>query len=156
VPPNCQFYVDDIESDWPYTSAGAFDYIHGRGLGGSVKDWRRLYRNAHDNLKPEGWMGIQEWCITTAHGSFMLSPDEGSNWYMAKRPRQKTLSWYQLEQRCECIEPFTLAPLTRYLGSSKEETQVLMAGVRTDFRNRENHLYCSFHYVYGQKPMATN
>lgn len=61
VPPNCQFYVDDIESDWPYTSAEPFDYIHGRGLGGSVKDWRRLYRNVYDNLKPGGWMEIQEY-----------------------------------------------------------------------------------------------
>ncbi len=35
VPANCKFIVDDIESDWLYKPNEAFDYIHGRGLGGA-------------------------------------------------------------------------------------------------------------------------
>jgi SAM-dependent methyltransferase len=35
VPPNCKFVIDDFERDWVYSPHEAFDYIHGRGLGGS-------------------------------------------------------------------------------------------------------------------------
>jgi SAM-dependent methyltransferase len=35
VPTNCKFIVDDIESEWLYRPHEAFDYIHGRGLGGA-------------------------------------------------------------------------------------------------------------------------
>jgi hypothetical protein len=35
VPANCKFIVDDLESEWLYQPSEAFDYIHGRGLGGA-------------------------------------------------------------------------------------------------------------------------
>jgi hypothetical protein len=60
---------------------------------------------------------------------------------------------YQMEQMCDCVESFTLALLTRVLKWSIEETQILMAGVRNDFRNRKNHLYVAFHFVCGRKPL---
>lgn len=50
------------------------------------------------------------------------------------------------------IEPFTLALLTRVLGWSVESTQVLMAKVRNEFRDKKNHIYSYFHFVYGRKP----
>jgi hypothetical protein len=52
----------------------------------------------------------------------------------------------------EAVAPFTLALFTRTLGWSREETEVLMAGVRSDLRNRNNHIYSYFHFVYGRKP----
>ena len=39
VPPNAKFVIEDAESDWLYAPAEAFDYIHGRSLGGSIADW---------------------------------------------------------------------------------------------------------------------
>lgn len=42
VPPNVQFEVDDIESDWTYKSP--FDFIHARYLATSIRDWPRLFR----------------------------------------------------------------------------------------------------------------
>ena len=60
---------------------------------------------------------------------------------------------YQLEQMVASVEPATLGPLTRVLGWSNEKMQVLIAGVKGDFRNRKNHLYVNFHFVYGRKPM---
>lgn len=68
-------------------------------------------------------------------------------------PKLKNLGLHQLEQMCESVEPFTLALLTRILGWSNEETQVLMANVQSEFRNKKNHLYGVFHFVYGQKPL---
>ncbi len=70
-----------------------------------------------------------------------------------KDPKMKELGLYQMEQMCACVEPFTLALLTRILGWSNDECQVLMAGVRRDFRNKANHLYANFHFVYGRKAL---
>jgi hypothetical protein len=61
VPPNCKFYVDDIESEWAYPPAEHFDYIHGRALCGSIADWRKLFAQALSNLKPGGYLEMQEY-----------------------------------------------------------------------------------------------
>jgi trans-aconitate methyltransferase len=59
-PPNCKFYVDDVESEWIYLPQEAFDYIHGRVIGGSISDWGRLLSQVHAHLKPGGWVEFQE------------------------------------------------------------------------------------------------
>ncbi|KIW33391.1 uncharacterized protein PV07_00245 [Cladophialophora immunda] len=61
VPPNCKFVIDDAESDWLYRPEEAFDYIHWRGLGGSVADWPRYYRQVWNHLVPGGWCEAQEY-----------------------------------------------------------------------------------------------
>lgn len=61
VPPNCKFYVDDIESDWIFGPDEAFDFIHGRSMCGSIADFNALYRNCYANLKPGGWIEVQEY-----------------------------------------------------------------------------------------------
>jgi hypothetical protein len=61
---------------------------------------------------------------------------------------------FHVEQMVACAEPFALALLTRVLGWSTDKTQILMAGVKNDFRNRKNHLYTASHFVYGRKPAA--
>lgn len=58
VPPNCYFEVDDYESDWDFSKP--FDFIHGRALAGSVKDYPNLFRRIHNNLKPGGWVEMVE------------------------------------------------------------------------------------------------
>ena len=55
-------------------------------------------------------------------------------------------------QMLEAVEPLAIAFFTRILGHSYERAQVLMAGVRSEFRDPKNHLYAVYHYVYGQKP----
>lgn len=61
VPPNCKFEVDDFEGEWTYRPEEAFDYIHGRGLGGSVKEWDLFYSRLFKTLKPGGWVEMQEY-----------------------------------------------------------------------------------------------
>jgi len=63
VPPNCKFYVEDLESPWNYAVAEHFDFIHGRGLCGSVADWKKLFAQAYENLKPGGWFEMQEFDV---------------------------------------------------------------------------------------------
>ena len=68
----------------------------------------------------------------------------------------KELGRYQLEQMCAAVESFGLALLTRVCGWGQDETQVLIAGVRRELRNPKNHLYTTFHFVYGQKPGSSS
>lgn len=67
-------------------------------------------------------------------------------------PKLKEIGLYQLEQMCDAVESFTLAVLTRILGWGYAECEVLVANVRRDFRNKQNHLYSVRHFVYGRKP----
>ena len=55
VPPNCHFFVDDMESEWIFEK-NSFDFIHLRCLMGSISDWPALYRQAYEHLKPGGWI----------------------------------------------------------------------------------------------------
>ena len=58
VPPNCQFYIDDAETEWSF--AEPFDFIHGRALCGGIADWPAFYEQAFRNLKPGGWLEMQD------------------------------------------------------------------------------------------------
>ncbi|KAH7336594.1 S-adenosyl-L-methionine-dependent methyltransferase [Rhexocercosporidium sp. MPI-PUGE-AT-0058] len=58
VAPNCKFIVDDVEDDWVYSN---FDFVHGRGMAGSIKDWEKLYRQIFENLNPGGFLEMQEY-----------------------------------------------------------------------------------------------
>ena len=64
VPPNCKFYVDDFESEWTFNPEEAFDFIHGRALAGNIKDFDLLYHRIYENLKPGGWLEMQEYQAT--------------------------------------------------------------------------------------------
>lgn len=60
VPNNCRFLVDDVESDWNYSSAEAFDLIHGRSMAGGIADWKLLLERILGSLKPGGILEMQE------------------------------------------------------------------------------------------------
>jgi hypothetical protein len=51
VPPNCRFEIDDAEEDWVYAE-NSFDYIHGRDLYHSIRDWPRLIGQAYKWAAP--------------------------------------------------------------------------------------------------------
>ncbi|KAF3479485.1 uncharacterized protein GIQ15_06461 [Arthroderma uncinatum] len=60
VPPNLKFIVDDVEDEWGYEDS-PFDYIHGRFLIASIRDWQKLIRQAFSCTKPGGWVEFQDW-----------------------------------------------------------------------------------------------
>ena len=60
VPPNAKFYIDDAESAWVYQPEEKFDFIHSRGMSGSIGDWDKLIQQAYANLQPGGWLEFQE------------------------------------------------------------------------------------------------
>ncbi|RDW82220.1 hypothetical protein BP6252_03332 [Coleophoma cylindrospora] len=57
IPPNLVFEVDDIEDEWRHNP---FSYIHFRSLSGAIKDWKRLLKEAYDNLEPGGYLEVTE------------------------------------------------------------------------------------------------
>lgn len=57
VPPNCQFEILDIESDWLYRKS-RFDLIHARELIFAIRDWPTLISQAYDHLVPGGYLEL--------------------------------------------------------------------------------------------------
>ncbi|KAK0649532.1 S-adenosyl-L-methionine-dependent methyltransferase [Cercophora newfieldiana] len=56
VPPNVEFFVDDLEADWTY--ATPFDFIYMRLLTGSILDWPKLFGQAFNHLTPGGYIEL--------------------------------------------------------------------------------------------------
>ncbi|KAE8353143.1 S-adenosyl-L-methionine-dependent methyltransferase [Aspergillus coremiiformis] len=57
VPPNCQFEIDNFESDWLYKTP--FDYIHARELAGCIGNVDKLFRQAFDHTSSGGYFELQ-------------------------------------------------------------------------------------------------
>ncbi|KAE8367216.1 S-adenosyl-L-methionine-dependent methyltransferase [Aspergillus caelatus] len=68
VPPNCQFEIDDFESDWLYRTP--FDYIHARELSGCIGNIDKLFRQVFDHTSSGGYFELQ---AVSAH---FLSDDD--------------------------------------------------------------------------------
>ncbi|KAK4452012.1 Phosphoethanolamine N-methyltransferase [Podospora aff. communis PSN243] len=56
IPPNLEFFVDDLESDWTFVQP--FDFIYCRLLTGSILDWPKLFGQAFANLNPGGYIEL--------------------------------------------------------------------------------------------------
>ncbi|KAK0617644.1 S-adenosyl-L-methionine-dependent methyltransferase [Immersiella caudata] len=59
VPPNLKFEIEDCTQEWTFPPSH-FDFIHIRGLVGSIDDWPLLYQRAFTALKPGGWLESYE------------------------------------------------------------------------------------------------
>lgn len=88
VPPNLSFIVDDATKVWAFGTP--FDYVHTRAIASGIRDWPSLVEQAFQNLKPGGWLEMQEF-----HLPFMC--DDGS------LPPDSTLAKFTVEQ-FEAIE----------------------------------------------------
>ncbi|KAL8708087.1 MAG: hypothetical protein Q9220_006940 [cf. Caloplaca sp. 1 TL-2023] len=62
VPANCSFVVADAESDdWGFAELRErFDFIHGRMLAISIRDWPAFIKRCHQRLKPGGWLELND------------------------------------------------------------------------------------------------
>ncbi|KXX79869.1 Phosphoethanolamine N-methyltransferase 1 [Madurella mycetomatis] len=69
VPPNVEFFVDDLESEWSFSNK--FDFIYLRFLTGSIKNWPRLFEQAYAHMTPGGYI---ELCDV----AFPLVSDDGT------------------------------------------------------------------------------
>lgn len=56
VPLNCFFEIDDYESKWDFSDP--FDFVHGRNLGGTVRDFPVLLQRAKENMNNGAWIEL--------------------------------------------------------------------------------------------------
>ena len=72
VPPNVRFEIDDAADDWTFPKE-SFDFIHVRGLFGSIRDWPKFYRQVLAHLKPGGYYEQLE-CSCHSHADDDTTP----------------------------------------------------------------------------------
>lgn len=58
-----------------------------------------------------------------------------------KDKHMKKIGQFSCANTLQGVEAFAMAPLTRYLGWSKDEVQILAAGAKTDIKNAGIHAY---------------
>jgi hypothetical protein len=69
-----------------------------------------------------------------------------------KDPKLKEIGRYERVQILDAVESYTLAPFTRILGRSLQETQVRMERVKCELVDPKLHLYSVRYIIYGRKP----
>ncbi|KAK4156297.1 Phosphoethanolamine N-methyltransferase [Chaetomidium leptoderma] len=58
VPPNVEFFVDDLEAEWTFVNP--FDFIYMRMMTGSIRDWPKLIGQAYRHLHPGGYIELAD------------------------------------------------------------------------------------------------
>ncbi|RDW81498.1 class I SAM-dependent methyltransferase [Aspergillus mulundensis] len=193
VAPNCRFEIDDFELDWNFSHP--FDYIHMRGIEGSVRDFPRLFKQAHDNLSPGGWFEIcdftvgifsdddsaekatnlQQWrdLLVEASQKFGKEFSVAQNYQQwmidagfddvreeiykvpfspwARDPKLKSLGRFHQANMLEALDAYSLALMTRFLGWTVDEVEVLLKAVRKELLDRKLHIYSRLYVVYGRR-----
>ncbi|KAL4781346.1 S-adenosyl-L-methionine-dependent methyltransferase [Aspergillus varians] len=69
----------------------------------------------------------------------------------AKDAHLKELGRYQQTNMLEALEAYSLALMTRFLGWTVEDVQLLLVGVRKELLDRTLHIYSRLYVVYGQR-----
>ncbi|EGO58110.1 hypothetical protein NEUTE1DRAFT_41271 [Neurospora tetrasperma FGSC 2508] len=57
VPFNVEFHIENAEDEW-IRPADAVDLVHFRNMEGAFSDWRYIYQQAYNCLKPGGWIEV--------------------------------------------------------------------------------------------------
>ncbi|KXL43341.1 hypothetical protein M433DRAFT_158794 [Acidomyces richmondensis BFW] len=73
-PDNVTFEVDDATAEWVQYPPDHFDFVHVRGLFGSIADWPHLYQQAYVHLRPGGYIEQLEWSVHNRSPDSTLSP----------------------------------------------------------------------------------
>lgn len=73
VPPNVSFIVDDATKEWTFGTP--FDYVHTRAIASGITDWLSIINQAFKNLKPGGWLELQEFHLPFQCDDGTLPPD---------------------------------------------------------------------------------
>lgn len=130
LPPNCKFFVDDVESEWTWGSDEAFDYIHGRGMAGSVADWPLLHSQVLTHLKPGGWYELQEYdtCIYSFDDPEMNKAPCTKEWQEVVNEAARRFGKSLDVVRTCCQSALTLPPLLIFLKASRQKQLLEQAG----------------------------
>ncbi|KAL2214804.1 S-adenosyl-L-methionine-dependent methyltransferase [Thermoascus aurantiacus ATCC 26904] len=159
VPPNCKFLIDDMEDDW--VDYQLYNYIHGRYLAASIKDYPRLLKQCYKHAAPGGWVVMQDWDPTLysedgstkgtsieqyydyaipafKNAGIMVDPGPHLEQWFREAGFKKLGTWNLLQAESG-FEATAMAVLTRYENWKPEEVTVLAAKALNDARNRNIH-----------------
>ncbi|KAK0127882.1 hypothetical protein ONS96_007382 [Cadophora gregata f. sp. sojae] len=104
------------------------------------KDWTRV-RRYRDMMCEVGFVDVVERRFEWPVGTW------------ARGEKMKTLGLWYREDLLAGLQGFTVAVLTRALGMSGEEVELLLVRVREDIRSNKIHVYIPVRVVYGRKPL---
>lgn len=71
----------------------------------------------------------------------------------AKDPTLKELGKFELTHMQMSVDSHTPALFTRVLNYSKDQADVLMEGVKREFRSRDLRLITTYRFIVGRKPL---
>ncbi|KAJ4186297.1 hypothetical protein NW759_016950 [Fusarium solani] len=58
VPTNISFFLDDLEDPWTFSQK--FDFVYGRMLTRSLRNWPKFIQQSYDNLNSGGWIELTD------------------------------------------------------------------------------------------------
>ncbi|CAG8926981.1 unnamed protein product [Penicillium salamii] len=96
---------------------------------------------------------LEEWMGNQGFRNFRADKYKCPVGGWAKNHRLKDIGRVGKVILLEIVEPYTLALFTRVLGFSYQDAQELMEQVRAELVSNSYHLYTTFHFIYGQKPL---
>lgn len=132
---NCVFQKDDAEAEWVFRAPGQpngvlFDYVHMRLVCSCFDDTQQVMRQAFDNMKPGGWIELQDAAYDTTVKTPLIRWYEGMNKGLATigrditRPK-KYKQWLE-EVGCKISSAFIMYhPLTRRIQSRMSRNAVV-------------------------------
>ncbi|KAK3940506.1 Demethylmenaquinone methyltransferase [Diplogelasinospora grovesii] len=77
VPFNVEFHIENAEDEW-IRPADAVDLVHLRNMTGAFSDWRFIYGQAFNCIKPGGWIEIIDFDDYYAYENFLGMYPNGS------------------------------------------------------------------------------
>ncbi|GAB1320157.1 S-adenosyl-L-methionine-dependent methyltransferase [Madurella fahalii] len=77
VPSNVEFHIESAEEEW-LRPADTVDLVHLRNMEGAFSDWRFIYSQAFECLRPGGWIEIIDWEDFFADKNYLSFFPEGS------------------------------------------------------------------------------
>jgi hypothetical protein len=107
-----------------------------RALG---KDWHRVSKYK-SYMEEAGYVDIVETKFAWPVGQW------------GKDPKLKMIGIWARENFLSVLQGLSMAVMTRGLGMSAQEVEVLLAEVRAEVTSRKVHCYAPITFIYGRKP----
>jgi len=120
-----------------------------------LQKWANLIMEGTQKMGKD-WTKVQNYKQYFEDAGFVDVEEKKYEWPLgtwAKGKRMKTLGLWYREDIVSGLQGFTMAVLTRALGMTKEEVEVLLVKVREDIKSNKIHVYIPVRVVYGRKPL---
>ncbi|KAI9842547.1 MAG: hypothetical protein M1837_007060 [Sclerophora amabilis] len=120
----------------------------------AISKWDRLLRDAGENIgrRVDTPRSYTKWMTEAGFTNVQLVPYKWPQNPWPKADREKEIGLWNQQNMEDGLQGLSMGLLTRALGWSQREVEMLLVEVRKDFRNKYIHGYWDVFMVYGQKP----